>query len=174
LWHLNLHLVLDLESLTNIGIDFCLRMWKQLSTILVGSMDLLRVIIFCYCIFLIYCFVSISDTYCFVWMYAEDGEEDINFQNVLDEGSSKVASNVINMEEEAWFPNLVAYFVNHVYFVNYELWICWLNLRTMRFDLVVFCLRILLLWFGMTWLYFIYVDKELCFVNYVYFVFIWN
>jgi len=45
---------------------------------------------FCYCIFSIYCFVS---------MYVEDGE-DINFQNVLDEGSSKVASNVINMEDE--------------------------------------------------------------------------
>jgi len=32
-------------------------------------------------------------------MYAEEGE-DINFQNVLHEGLSKVASNVINMEDE--------------------------------------------------------------------------
>jgi len=109
---MNLHLALDLRSLTNIGIDFCLRMWKQLSVVLVGSVDLLlKVIIwlihtFCYCI------VSISNTYCFVSMYAEDGKDN-NFQNVLDEGLSKVTSNVINMEKEEWFLYLVVHFVNH-------------------------------------------------------------
>jgi len=43
---LNLHLTLSLRFLINIGINFCLRMWKQLSTLLIRNMDLmLRVII---------------------------------------------------------------------------------------------------------------------------------
>jgi len=42
--HQNLHLALVLEFLTSIGILFCLKMWKQLFALLVGSMVFLKVI----------------------------------------------------------------------------------------------------------------------------------